>query len=165
MVQALAGAAGSLLGAFSGQSRKAPANRPVIDSAIPAIAATNNPRVANKIRKEAQQERLFNLLSQPEVLGYVMALGGLILSNNIPFSGDAEKNTFIQAIASTLSVAMGMGYAGVGDLTSLSVAIAAGSGSLLGGLIDLREIANIDVGDFWDNVNPLAPIWSLFGIK
>ena len=166
MVQA---AASALLGAFSGQSHREPIERPQIQSALPALAQTTNTRTANKIRKEAREERLYNALMQPEVLGFAMALGGLAIANNIPFSSDQDKNTILQAIASTMSVAMGMGYAGVGDLTSLSVALAAGSGSLFGGLLDFDELGNITgTGgtSFFDVVmtglNPIYPIFKLF---
>lgn len=165
MVQAIGAAAGTLLGAFSGQSRRdTDKARPQYSSAAPAMAAAKDSRTANKIAKEAAQERFYTLLSQPEVLGYLMALGGLIISNKIPFSDDHEKNTVLQAISSTMTVAMGMGFAGVGDLTSLSVAMAAGGGSLIGGLVDLNvDLPN--VSDIWDKLNPLSPIAHLIGLE
>lgn len=162
MVQA---ALGSVVGAFAGQSHRERKERVSAESSLPVLLAAKDTRTAKRIREEAREERIFNLLTQPEVLGMLMALGGLIISNQIPFSRDEEKNVFLQAIASVMTVAMGMGYAGVGDLTSLSVGLAAGGGSLLGGLIDLRDIADIDIGNFWDSINPLAPIWRLFGIQ
>lgn len=163
MVQA---AATALLGAFSNQSKREPKERPMVQSALPSLSAAPNTRVANKIAKEAREERLYNLLAQPEVLGMVMALGGLILANNVPFSADDEKNALLQSVASTMSVAMGMGYAGVGDLTSLAVAVAAGASSLMGGFIGVDGLPvnhSSDQFNEWAKLlNPIYMFQSLF---
>jgi len=152
MVQALAAAGGSLLGALTNQSRREVSRGEYIPQ-LPALAAADKQSLS-KLRKEADKERLYQFLAQPEIVGFLMAFAGLIASNRIPFSDDEEKNAVLQAIASTMSVAMGMGYAGVGDLTSLSVAIAAGGGSLLGGLIDLPGGGT--GGEWWKYLNPLT---------
>ena len=159
MVQALGGALAGVASAFSGQSRREIRERPQVQSALPVLATTDKARQINKIRSEAREERLFNLLSQPEVLGYLMAIGGLVASNQIPFSSDDDKNAYLQAVASTMSVAMGMGYAGVGDLTSLSVGILAGGASLFGNVFEsLNDASN--AGTNLDRIAQLLnPMW------
>lgn len=139
MVQA---AAGALLGAFSGQSRRNDQVRPQITSSLPVLASSS-PKMFKKLKKQADREQLFNLIMQPEVLGYLMAFGGLMLANNVPFSGNEIKNAALQGIASTLSVALGLGYAGVGDLTSLSIALAAGGASILPDILPDISIGGI----------------------
>lgn len=151
MVQA---AAGALLGAFSGQSRRMDQLRPQITSSLPVLASSS-PKMFKKLKKQADREQLYNLIMQPEVLGYLMAFGGLMLANNVPFSGNEIKNAALQGIASTLSVALGLGYAGVGDLTSLSIALAAGGASILP---DILPDISIGGGISPDGDNTVADI-------
>jgi len=139
-----------VLSAFGNQTKRQ-VERPVYQSSLPALAAADKKHLA-KLRKEASSERFYNLISQPEILGFVMAFGGLLAANNIPFSDDEEKNILLQGIASTLSVAMGMGYAGVGDLTSLSVALAAGAGSLGGSILG----SSGNTGEWYRYLNPIG---------
>lgn len=135
MVQAALGALGGIGSALSNQSRsRQVSSRPEVQSAIPAIMAADKKRL-KKIEKEAARERLYNLLTQPEVLGLIITLGGMIAAQNIPFSGDPQKNEVLKATATSASVLLGLGYAGVGDLTTLLVAAGAGGGSLVGDLI------------------------------
>jgi len=157
VVQALSG----ILGAFSGQSRNTIAQRPIIPSAIEPMAHAKDRRTANRLSKQAREERLLAILAQPEVMGFLLTFVGMIASNKITFSDDKEKNAFLQAIGTLVSVALGMGYAGVGDLTGLSVAITAGGGSLIGGLIDLpdMDISASNVPEWlYKLTNPLATI-------
>lgn len=136
MAQALAAAAPAILGAFNNQGRRhgAGQDRPKVDSALPILAAAEKKKL-KKLQKEADREKLYNLLAQPEVLGLVITLGGLFASQVIPFSSDRETNMALQSTAATASVLLGLGHAGVGDLTTLIIAAAAGGGSLLGSLI------------------------------
>ena len=99
-------------------------------SALPAIAAAPDSKRAKRLEKVAERERIYNLLSQPEVLGFVLTFAGITAAQLIPFSSNKIANEAIQASATTASVIMGMGYAGVGDLTTLVVAGLAGAGSL-----------------------------------
>jgi len=139
MVQAVAGAAGTLLGALSSQPRKE-VPRPVVDSATNALALTSDKKIQKILLKNAREERIYNLLMQPEIMGLAIFFLGLLLANNIPFSKDEQVNNYLQGIATTGSTAIGMGYAGVGDLTSLAVALAAGAASIIPDL-------NIDLGE------------------
>ena len=147
----------ALAGALSSQSRGRPAgDRPKVDSAIPALIAADKKKY-NKIKKEADKERLYNLLTQPEVLGLLITLGGMVASQNIPFSQDPQANEAIKATATSASVLLGLGHAGVGDLTTMIVALGAGGGSLIGSLIG---DTSLDLGKLsgWDNfVSKLDP--------
>lgn len=142
MAQALA-ALPAIAGAFSNQSRsRQPGPRPAPDSALPVLLAADKKKL-KKLSKEADKERLYNLITQPEVLGLLITLGGMLASQNIPFSGDHEKNEILKSTATTASVLMGLGYAGVGDLTTLIIALGAGGGSLIGSLVDLGDLGSI----------------------
>jgi len=133
MVQAAIAAGGTaLLGAFSNQSRsRVDTNRPDFTSSLPALAAADKKQF-RKLKSVADQERIYQLLMQPEVLGFLMAFGGLIAANRIRFSSDNEANMLLQGVASAMSVGMGSGYAGVGDLTSFALASMAGGATVVG---------------------------------
>jgi len=135
MAQAAIAALPAIAGAFSNQSRtSAMVDRPRVESALPAILAADKKKL-KKIAREADKERLYNLLTQPEVIGLLITLGGIMASQNLPFSGDPEKNEALKATATTASVLLGLGYAGVGDLTTLIIALGAGGGSLIGSVL------------------------------
>lgn len=148
----------AVLGALAGQSKRDVAReRPQIPSTALALASVDNPKMANKVLKAAREDRLYSILAQPEILGFIMLLAGIALSNNIPFSSDEAENNLLQGIATTASVVLALGYAGVGDLTALSVAVASGGASILGGLVG--EAGSDIVNPFkwkW----PLGPIWN-----
>jgi len=155
MVQA---ALAAIPGIFPGQSRRE-ASRPEISSSLPVLAAAEKKKL-KRLEKVAREERMYQLLMQPEVMGFIMAFGGFFLANNIPFSRDQLTNDSLQAIASTMSVAMGMGYAGCGDLTSLSVAMMAGTGSFAGNVLSDILSGTGDLGNFF---NPLRPLGNWLG--
>jgi len=160
MVQALATTA---LSAFTGQSHREVTRQPM-PSALAVIGTAKDLKTARRISREADKERIYAFLTQPEVLGYIMAIGGLALVNNIPFSNDEVKNAYIQSLASTMSVLLGLGYAGVGDLTTMLVSLMAGGGSFISGVID--EVAESTGDTVIDKINPfnwkwpLGPIWN-----
>lgn len=138
MVQAALGALSGLTGILGSQNRRE-TKRPEIASALPAIAAAPDAKRAKRIEKAAERERLYTLLSQPEVLGFAMTFAGITAAQCIPFSSNKIANEAIQATATSASVIMGMGYAGVGDLTTLVVAALAGAGSLTDLFSDFGE--------------------------
>lgn len=141
MAQAALSALPAIASAFSSQGRtREISDRPRTESALPVILAADKKKL-KKISREADKERLFNLLQQPEVLGLVITLGGIFASQNIPFSSDREKNEALQAVATSASVLLGLGHAGVGDLTTLVVAMGAGGGSLIGSIVDVGDIS------------------------
>jgi len=167
---ALAGAGAALapiLGALSNQQRATgPGSRPQVESALPAMAAADK-RKLKTLQAEADKERLYNLLTQPEVMGLLITLGGITASNRMSFASDRERNLALQSIATTASVLLGLGYAGVGDLTTLIIALGAGGGSLIGSLINLPDIdiPGLDLlgsggngnGSIWGDVLKYAP--------
>lgn len=123
-----------LLSALGSQgSRRSEVTRPTMESALPVIAAADKKKL-KKILKEADKERLYTLLMQPEVMGLMITLGGIYAANHIPFGSNPAETEALQSIAVTASVLLGLGYAGVGDLTTLIVALGAGGFSLLGGV-------------------------------
>lgn len=127
-------AVGSLLpaitGAIGGQSKREVQPRPVIDSSSMAIVAAKDKKLAKLAIQNAREERLYNLLSQPEVAGFIMTMAGITAAQLIPFSQDKLANEAVQAVATSAAVLMGLGYAGVGDLTTTIVAGLAGAASL-----------------------------------
>jgi len=143
---------GGLLG---NQSRRISAVRPEVPSAIAVVGTSKDAKTSKRISRQAREERLWALLTQPEVIGYMMAIGGLVAVNNIPFSGNEEKNAYLQGLASTMSVLMGLGYAGVGDLASLSIALMAGGGSLFSNIMG----SSGDIGEWYRYVNPIG--WAI----
>lgn len=129
----------TLAGAFSGQTRRDPPQRAQIPSATGAIAMAKDKKTAKLAAKNAREERIWNLLSQPEVLGWMMTIGGILAVQNIPFNSDRAINEMLQGAATSATVIMGMGHAGVGDLTTSIIAGLAGVASIMEG-VDLPDI-------------------------
>jgi len=156
MVQAIAG---TVLSAFGNQSKRQVERHPMPTS-LAVIGTAKDNKTAKRISREADKERLYAILTQPEILGMLLTFGGVILANNIPFSQDKAENDLLQGIMTTASVVMGCGYAGVGDLTSLSLAVSAGGASILSSLVsDVVDDAGGAINPFnwkW----PLGPIWN-----
>jgi len=156
MVQAIAGTIGGL---FGNQTRRE-ISRPQIQSVTPALMGQTDKKTQKQILKAAREERIYNLFMQPEVMGLVLTFAGVLAANKIPFSSNEAENNLLQGIMTTTSVVMGCGYAGVGDLTSLSLGISAGGASILSGLVgDVIDDAGGSLNPFkwkW----PLGPIWN-----
>lgn len=131
MVQAALTTVGSAAGsALLNQSRKPRVEKPDPVSALPAIAMAPDTKTRNVLRKEADKERLYNFITQPEVLGLAMTIAGIYASQRIKFSDNLITNESIQATATTASILIGLGHAGVGDLTTGIVAGVGGMASL-----------------------------------
>lgn len=134
MAGAVAGLAGTALsglagigGVLSNQSR-APvsAAAPRTDTSTVALAQARDRRTLRAAERNAQQERLVALLSDPLILGLVTTFLGLWAAPRIPWSREAAANGALAGVAASAAVLMGLGRAGVGDLTTL--ALAAGGG-------------------------------------
>jgi len=151
MVQAALTTVSSLLGA---QSRlPARPDRQNFQSALPSMVAAGDTKTRKAIRDEAFQERIYTILSQPEVMAMVMGLAGIVVANRIPYTPNAEANTLLASTATIMVVCMACGYAGVGDLTSLAIALMAGGGSFFGTLFGE---SNGNVSEWYRYVNPLG---------
>lgn len=128
---AVLGAVGSLVGgltgAFSQQSRSpAAVAAPRVDTSTAAIATAPTERAARRAARNAERERMIALVTDPQVMGLLTVIGGLALSTRIPFHEDPMTNARIQGVAATCCVLMGLGRAGVGDITTMMVAGGAG---------------------------------------
>ena len=123
-------AAGALLGgvtsAFSRQTR-APGGSagPRADTSTIAIAATTDKAARKAALKNAQQERVLALLSDPQVMGLLITFGGVLAAQYIPWAENPKRRAALTALTTSSAVLMGLGRAGVGDLTSLTMAAAA----------------------------------------
>lgn len=122
-----------LLNALGNQgSRGSEVIRPTMEPVLPSILAADKKKLC-RVEKQIGNQRLYNLLLQPEVLGLLITFGGMFAANKIPFSSKKAENEALQAVAVTASVLLGLGYAGIGDLTTLIIALGAGGISALGG--------------------------------
>lgn len=134
---AIAGAGSALSGVLSALgnqgSRRSEVTRPSMEPVIPSFLAADKKKL-KKLEKQINDQRLYTLLMQPEVLGLMITLGGMFAAGYIPFGKKGSEREALQSIAVTASVLLGLGYAGVGDLTTLIIALGAGGFSLLGGL-------------------------------
>lgn len=134
VVSAIGGVLGGLANAFSNQSRLpgASAGPPSarVDTSTAAIVAAADPKTRRAAVRNAREERLYALLTDPQVMGALVVVGGLLASSRIPFHEDPVTNARLQGIAGGACVLMGLGRAGVGDMTSL--AFAGGAGLALG---------------------------------
>lgn len=103
-------------------------------SVVPFMAATKDKKTLKAIKCEADKDRLMYLISQPEIVGLLVTLGGIFAAQNIRFTQDNTSNEAAQAAATSAAIIMGMGHAGVGDLTTAVFAGLGGVASLLSGV-------------------------------
>lgn len=96
-----------------------PAGRPDTSTAAIAVADPRNRRAAVA---NAREERLHALLTDPQIMGLLVTLGGVALAANTPFHRNKVVNAELQALTAAAAVLMGLGRAGVGDLTTLTLA-------------------------------------------
>jgi hypothetical protein len=85
-------------------------------------------------------------------MGLLVVFGGLWAAQKIPWSDNEITNTALTGAASTAAVLMGLGRAGVGDMTTLMLATGAGLGSVAG---EISGLAGGSVGG--------TPLWQ-YGI-
>lgn len=135
---AVASGLGSVLGgitqAFGNQGRSPLAQvQPRVDTSTAAIAQARDRKERRDLMRNAREERLYALLTDPQVIGAVVVLGGLMVSARAPFHDDPGTNARLRGIAAASTTLMGLGRAGVGDLTSLMVA------GMAGGALGLSE--------------------------
>lgn len=132
---ALGAVGGSLLGAVSNQSRNPAAGgprAPRTDTSTAAIATAKDPKAARMARSNADAERILALLTDDQLMGLLVVFGGLWAAQKIPWSENETTNAALTGAASTAAVLMGLGRAGVGDMTTLMLATGAGLGSVAG---------------------------------
>lgn len=154
-VPMLLGGAAAAGGSLAHQSRR-DVDRPTVPSALPTIAlSADNKKAIKALERQADKDKLFYILSQPEILGMIMTVGGIYASNKIKFSDDDTTNELLHSVSTMATVLIGLGYAGVGDLTTLIAAIAAGGASVFG---DVDDIATDVVGGIirgiWRTITP-----------
>lgn len=121
----LGAAAGALGGLFSKQSHSPAAlvqTTQRTDTSTAAIAGAKDARAARILLRNAREERMYSLLTDPQLLGTLVTLGGLAVSCRLPFHDNPQINPRIQGIAAASCVLMGLGRAGVGDMTTLTMA-------------------------------------------
>lgn len=128
----VASALGAVGGLFSQQSRGGAGSAvqqtptPRIDTSTAAIAQAKDRRERAALVRNAREERLVSVLTDPNVMGAATVLVGLMLSARLPFHEDPGTNARLRGLAAASMVLMGLGRAGVGDMTSLVVASGVG---------------------------------------
>lgn len=160
-VSALGGILGGITSAFSNQSHGgSPGGSARQDTSTAALALVKDRRHLRELRKNAKEERLLALATDPQVMGLLVTLGGLAISCRMPFHPDPEKNVRIQGLAAASCVLMGLGRAGVGDLTTL--AMAGGAGVVVGSGGELPAIEGPGGYPLLSPWGPLAGIkWAI----
>lgn len=166
---ALGALGGSLMGAVSQQGRSPAASipkQPRMDTSTQAIAQAKDPRTARAARSNADAERLLSILTDDQLMGLMVVFGGLWAAQKIPWADNQTTNAALTATASTAAVLMGLGRAGVGDLTTLMLATGAGMGSVSGDVAG--AIRNMAGGiprpseiPMWQNMLPFGPLLSI----
>lgn len=153
--------AGALTSAIKNQSHSHGGQRPELPQTTGVLASIPDKKIARIAAKNAKEERLMYLLTQPEIIGLLISLAGIYASQNIKFSSTGAANEGIQAIATMTSVLIGLGYAGVGDLTTMLAAGIAG-GVSLSDIIDMPDINLPDI-DWLEWIKSLNPFNALLG--
>ena len=144
VMAAVSGGLGAITTAVSKQTHRIRAARPAPPaSAVAVVSQAKTTKAAKLAMKQAKNERLYDLLTQPEVLGWLMTIGGILAVQNIPFHPNKAVNEMLQGTATSATVIMGMGHAGVGDLTTSIIAGLTGVASLMGG-VDLPDFSLLE---------------------
>jgi len=89
-------------------------------------------RIEREKRKTSQEEHLFRIVSDPQVVGLVILLGGLWAAQRIPFSEDEGQNNTLRGIATGGVVLMSISRAGIGGWPALAAAGLSGVASTEG---------------------------------
>jgi hypothetical protein len=101
-------------------------------------------RLEREKRKTAREERMMNFITDPQMMGLITLLGGLYVSQRIPYSDDETRNDLLRGIATSGVVLAALSRAGLGGWQALAAAsVAGGTG---GGLFDF--IGGKDAGTF-----------------
>lgn len=165
MVQAALATAGGMLsgitGAFGNQTKRQ-IERPQLPQTTAVIASAPDKKIAKKALDNAREERLMYLLTQPEVLGFLISIIGIIGANNIRLHEDDNINNSLQALCTTLSVLLGLGYAGVGDLTTLVMSLASGAISFFDDAKMKEDITSEISSEWYKFIVPGAGLWHAF---
>jgi len=127
MTTAIAGIAASVLGGLGNQSRSLAIVPRHQDTSTAGIALARDAKVAKQARKNAQEERMMALLTDPQIMGILTVFGGVYAANVIPWSENKETRALLASLAASAAVIMGLGRAGVGDMTTLLMAGGAGA--------------------------------------
>lgn len=128
-----------VMGGISSKPQAAgPAGRSDTSTAAIAVADPRNRRAAVA---NAREERLHALLSDPQIMGLLVTIGGVALATNAPFHRNKVVNAQLQALTAAAAVLMGLGRAGVGDLTTLTIAAGTAAAVAPAGLGDSLEDA------------------------
>jgi hypothetical protein len=133
MVQAISTTIGAVAGALGKQSRSPTTALVREDKSSLAIASSMTDKRAKQVLRNAQDERLMALLTDPAIIGILALVVGLYLTEKIPWSEDEERKVTLRTVAQSGVILTSLGRAGVGDLTTLSVAGIAGIAGLFGG--------------------------------
>jgi len=127
-VAAIAAALGAVGNMVANQGRASGSAGPVSprgDTTTAALALAHDKKHLKALQRNAQAERLLSVLTDPHIMGAAVTLGGLYLSTRIRFHEADQTNANLQGVSAAAMVAMGLGRAGVGDLTSSALAATA----------------------------------------
>lgn len=118
----------ALGGLVSNQTRSGGSSGPGprIDTSTAALAGATDRKQLKILERNARAERQLAVLTDPQVMGLLVTFGGLAAASRLPFHPDPDVNQRVQGVAAAAAVLMGLGRAGVGDLTTTAVAAAAG---------------------------------------
>jgi hypothetical protein len=101
-------------------------------------------------RRTAREERLSKILLDPQMMGLLTLLGGLYLTQRIPFSDNEERNDLIRGLATGGVVLTAISRAGVTGWPALAAAGLSGAASAGGG--NDKPIIQLDWSGFWKNI-------------
>jgi len=143
-------AIGSVLGALGSQRRNPDAYIPPRpDTSTLAISSAGSDRAAKRASRNAERERIFELLRDPAVIGMITLIGGVMAAENIPLSGNDSRDVHLRSVLVGAVILMSLTRAGAGDLTTLAVATTGGLASEAGGM---------GISDIWGIIKAVTPL-------
>lgn len=129
------GVISALTGLFAGGGKSSTTTgvqvQPRLDTSTHAIAIAPDHAARKDAMKNAREERFHALVTDPHVQGLAMVIGGTLLAANMPYHSNRFVNGELRALTASAVMLMGLGRAGVGDMTSM--VMAAGTGAVLTG--------------------------------
>jgi len=139
---ALVGLATTALGAVSQQSRPQASGVRHQDTSTSALALSSTRANLRAARRNAQDERMLAFITDPQVMGLMVTFGGLFAATRIPWSKQPLPNAAMAGTAASAAILMGLGRAGVGDQTTLAIALGGGVAAAAGAASGADEGAN-----------------------
>jgi hypothetical protein len=111
-------------------------------------------RLERERRKTAREERLVKVLTDPQMMGLITLLGGLVVAQRLPYSDDETRNEVLRGIATSGVVLASLSRAGLPGWQSLAAAGVAGAATV--GTGSVGGVLPVTFLDLWRQISKVG---------